>query len=1434
MKTLKNKKLLVVSILSIVFSLILSNNFARAEKSEWKERQKIFASDDATGQYFGEHLCISGDVAILGARPDYYDTDHASPGAAYIFRRVGNAWVQEQKLLASDGKINDEFGHSVSISGDRAIVGAHWGNKDPGWASDEYDDQPYGDKFNGAAYIFEYDKSTSQWIEKQKLLASDGKILECFGYSVSISGDTAIVGALNAIKRLGSAYIFEYDKSTSQWIEKQKLLASNRQSFFGSEVSISGDRAIVGATRGYHDRSPDAAYIFRRVGNTWVEEQELLASGGGFGQSVSISGDRVIVGAPWTDYVEGKSSGSAYIFEYDKVTSKWVQQKLSASNREQAYTFGQSVSISGDRAIVSAHHSDDKGKYSGPGYIFRRVGNTWVEEQKLLASDIAHRWPEMVERASISGDTVIVSAHHDNVRGDRSGSAFIYEFKETKPTGYSPELLDADLDRNNTKEILYAEPIDGLGSIFIHALVSEDKELEGWPVIIGGKDTKEYVAIAAGNLDDEPDLEVVVAVDGSVHAYHYFDDPNDGDTLIDTVKGFPVEEPLEGTITSLTLCDIDNDGDLDIIVADSTNTLYIIDNKGNVSKSVKLDAGIYQVAIGRMDLEEDAYTIAVKLTEDADNTVKLLDKDLKTTAEWSIGTSDNMGSGFPILADLTGDRNLEIILPTDKMLYVFDKEGNVLCKDEGGKWPVDITPCVKDIKHRTAVGDLNDDGIPEIISSRPNLHVLNYDGTVFQNWPSSLDSSIGWTDGPPIILDVNGDLSNDVITARTDKLLHAYDDGADIINGWPKPKKFEVQTEYGGIADDINDDRYVEVVTMLSEGKIHIDSLDQAYLGDEGKWPLAHHDIHRTRCYNFQLEKNKENNPPVFSGEDYSIPEGKLLEFDMIAEDPDGDTLTYSVKDLPRGADFDNIFRPSHFSWIPDYTQGRDEPYYVTFMVFDGIETATVTIPILVIDIYGFIDLKDTYYVNEMEELRFSALAIIPDGEKLDYLVEPLPRGSIFDKNLAEFNWTPDYEQAGIYKVMFTINCESFSCTKKVTIIVKDTNRPPEIKHIESKTVNEGELLEFNITAHDPDGDILTYSIDNLPEGAKFADKQGIFSWTPGYYQGDRFPGKPYPIAVTASDGKGGKGRMDVIINVVDVENNELGAFIVTVTQLGYEDRFIENATVIIYDNDEITKNNRIGKTNALGVCEFYNVPWGPYFIEASAPGYKTWGGSVFRSDRGSVIPVEAELAKIRLKGEDLTSAINLHIYDDETKFPISKALVKVKGTNKSVISNNKGNCTIKKIDYGYYVFTVQAEGYWTESFNVCISTWNIWNRNVALTKISEVPGIPPPPGTDTITGRFTSMQNIPIPNEKVYIVVDGKEVASTVTDSSGRFEFKENVPAGKDKRVVIAYQHHGDYDPLPATRSQPQVTLSGDNFNVWLVAGEYIENDLPSDWRDK
>lgn len=206
----------------------------RLHGTGWVEEQKLAGPDEEHANSFGRSVCVSGDTAVVGGGG--HCAGGLACGAAHIYRFNGTSWIDEQRLTASDPAAGTGFGWSVAVSGDTVVVGAENDDCAAGWNC-------------GAAYVFRFDGES--WIEQQKLTASDAGQSDNFGVSVSVSGDTIVVGAEGdrcaAGTHCGAAYVFRFNGEG--WIEEQKLSASDAadHDLFGHSVSVSGNTAVVGA-----------------------------------------------------------------------------------------------------------------------------------------------------------------------------------------------------------------------------------------------------------------------------------------------------------------------------------------------------------------------------------------------------------------------------------------------------------------------------------------------------------------------------------------------------------------------------------------------------------------------------------------------------------------------------------------------------------------------------------------------------------------------------------------------------------------------------------------------------------------------------------------------------------------------------------------------------------------------------------------------------------------------------------------------------------------------------------------------------------------------------------------------------------------------------------------------------------------------------------
>ena len=276
--------------------------------SDWVEQDVLTASDGQPNDRFGISVALGENTILVGADLDDR-RGKMDAGSAYLYRWSGSRWVEQAKLTASDGESGDQFGRSVALSGNTALVGAQLG--DAGDVTDA-----------GAAYVYRWDGNT--WVEQAKLTASDGGADDDFGASVALSGNTALVGALSddpgGYKDAGSAYLYRWDGG--QWVEMENLIAKDQGSYdnFGASVSINRSTVLVGAAR--DDFGPlsnvGSAYMFRWDGSQWVEKK-LTASDAAenerFGQDVALGDETALVGAVFGTVEGTVDAGAAYFYE---------------------------------------------------------------------------------------------------------------------------------------------------------------------------------------------------------------------------------------------------------------------------------------------------------------------------------------------------------------------------------------------------------------------------------------------------------------------------------------------------------------------------------------------------------------------------------------------------------------------------------------------------------------------------------------------------------------------------------------------------------------------------------------------------------------------------------------------------------------------------------------------------------------------------------------------------------------------------------------------------------------------------------------------------------------------------------------------------------------------------------------------------------------
>ena len=315
---------------------------------DWQEEQRLTVVNTASySGNFGRSVATDGERILVGST-----SDDDGEGAVFFFDYDEDAseWTEIQKLEALDAGDDDRFGTSVAIDGDTAVIGAFLSNDD-------------GNARNGAAYVFAFDHDTAAWTEVQKLTASDAASEDFFGISLAISDGRILISAYNAdvvAEDSGAAYVYEFDPVTGEWIETQKLVpldgAANDN--FGVAVDLHGDVAVVGSS-GDDDLGVNSGsvYVFRYDSalEEWVQEQKLTNSDGGpynsFGRRAQVNGSCILASANGHEL----NRGAAYLFQYDSANEVWLEaEKLTASDEAIGDRLGLGLAFSGDIAVLGS------------------------------------------------------------------------------------------------------------------------------------------------------------------------------------------------------------------------------------------------------------------------------------------------------------------------------------------------------------------------------------------------------------------------------------------------------------------------------------------------------------------------------------------------------------------------------------------------------------------------------------------------------------------------------------------------------------------------------------------------------------------------------------------------------------------------------------------------------------------------------------------------------------------------------------------------------------------------------------------------------------------------------------------------------------------------------------------------------------------------
>ena len=328
----------------------------------------------------GSALDMAGDTLVVGAKWQWLGDSGHNPGVAYVYDRRGGTMIRTAALASPDPTDYGCFGSDVAIEGDRIAVAEF---RDDGRGLDP-----------GVVHVFERDGNGWELVATLRPGGSDRLLHRGFGASLSMSGDTIVVGApyakLNGDTEAGVVYVFT--RSGGVWKQQARLTAASPSDddFFGRSVAVHGDRLVVGADMDDTAAGVNAgsAFVFTRSGATWTRRAMLRPSdadiGIAFGGEVAISADTIMVAAVGQLY----DQGAVYVYEPSGDT--WRERaRLTAGDGQPSDMFGRSLALDGGTAVVgsTAEGSDEaSGQMThGAAYRFTRIGGSWYQEARLAA-----------------------------------------------------------------------------------------------------------------------------------------------------------------------------------------------------------------------------------------------------------------------------------------------------------------------------------------------------------------------------------------------------------------------------------------------------------------------------------------------------------------------------------------------------------------------------------------------------------------------------------------------------------------------------------------------------------------------------------------------------------------------------------------------------------------------------------------------------------------------------------------------------------------------------------------------------------------------------------------------------------------------------------------------------------------------------------------
>ena len=431
----------------------------------------------ADGALMGPTLAISADGRTVAVGAPYedgagrgvnpaVDEEAGDAGAAYVFVRNGDHWVQQAYLKASNADAWDEFGFSVALSNDGNTLAVGATLEDSAARGIDGDQRDNSAEAAGAVYVFT--RSRGRWSQQAYIKASNADPSDQFGFGLALGGDgnTLAVGALseaggaqgingndddNSAEEAGAVYV--YERTGRNWAQTAYVKGRNTEGGdrFGFCLALNRTSDVLavcgydedGGSRGVNGDETDnsvngsgAAYVFRRERTGWVQEAYFKASntrrGDAFGSAIALSGDGMTLAVCAVDEdglspgINGKQTGfdqiqehsTGAVFVFTKNGGQWAQQAyVKSSNIRENDQFGLRMALGDDGNMlvagaplqsgggrgVDSDQSDMSAPQSGAVYVFTRSGGQWSQRHYIKAPN-AEQYDEFGGALALSAD----------------------------------------------------------------------------------------------------------------------------------------------------------------------------------------------------------------------------------------------------------------------------------------------------------------------------------------------------------------------------------------------------------------------------------------------------------------------------------------------------------------------------------------------------------------------------------------------------------------------------------------------------------------------------------------------------------------------------------------------------------------------------------------------------------------------------------------------------------------------------------------------------------------------------------------------------------------------------------------------------------------------------------------------------------------------